>query len=538
MLNIFNVVDTCPALHEVHTALAAERVSDAQKLLLGYLSHQTTYERLQAAFGACAGILKYVHTISFSANVPTACCNILTGDIQLGIDFFKEHVQSPTDLLFLLLHERNHYLIKKMQFAQISGLSTEYWNLFEDAYINGPLYKALKPPFILKYYEEETGLQSILYPLTEKFDNWLKEIEYTPKHRQQLVSSHKLLYGYTDSNYMHASLTEYARWMKNCRKLLDWLKEQHIQHEPSPDSKSKEAFGSMGHGEEHKAQPKEVDIDQSVKQAEDLGKRLSTYKWKGDNLPWGDNMSIGRVLTIVVPKITLDGVDGRLLKETWDSSLSTSLSVHQHMFEDMVFKVNQAASLLGSASSSPAMQNVGIQGKSMYPYQIGRQDITMLGAGQVPTSWSFNIGQKMEQLPLYVDVSGSMLQWYVLLPWLTQHMKHQVGKVYHFSGTNAVFERPKDTQILWVKGGTNFNSVATHILENKYQRALILTDNEGRLKPKLQKEVKRKGIGIYLLDTSFPPLKGSKESALSYGWNSVASRTVHLQRYGIQPTDL
>ena len=54
----------------------------------------------------------YVAKVEFDKKVTTARIHLKTGFVTFGDDFFVRHINSIDDLLFLMIHERNHYILE------------------------------------------------------------------------------------------------------------------------------------------------------------------------------------------------------------------------------------------------------------------------------------------------------------------------------------------------------------------------------------------------------------------------------------------
>lgn len=124
-----------------------------------------------------------------------------------------------------------------------------------------------------------------------------------------------------------------------------------------------------------------------------------------------------------------------------------------------------------------------------------------------------HVGSKVI-VPCYLDVSGSQDHVLpVMLP-VVSRLKQKIGNlVYCFSNTvdpASVSELQRGKYK--TTGGTDFNPVAEHILRNNFKNALILTDGQARLDPKLALRLKRKGVKITIgwteTDPSREPLCG------------------------------
>lgn len=122
------------SLRQLNTNLAAS-------LLISTVSSDDMFSYWSAC---CQGsekvpkILKYIKFITFDPDVPTAMINFMKGDLRIGINFFMEYIKGPEDLLFILIHERNHLILRKLYPDVLTPDYPGYlFNFGEDAYING-----------------------------------------------------------------------------------------------------------------------------------------------------------------------------------------------------------------------------------------------------------------------------------------------------------------------------------------------------------------------------------------------------------------
>ena len=104
-------------------------------------------------------ILKYIKRISFSPAVPTANINFMKGDLMIGTRFFLDHIDGPEDFLFILLHERNHLILRKL-YPDV--LTPDYpghlFNFGEDVYINAISRRHLPSMLPERYYSKPMEL--------------------------------------------------------------------------------------------------------------------------------------------------------------------------------------------------------------------------------------------------------------------------------------------------------------------------------------------------------------------------------------------
>ena len=91
-------------------------------------------------------IWTYVAKVQFDKEVTTAQINLKTGFVTFGVDFFVKHINSIEDLLFLIIHERNHCILEHSIWRSDlyylrSSLTVPLFSLIEDAFINGAAYR-------------------------------------------------------------------------------------------------------------------------------------------------------------------------------------------------------------------------------------------------------------------------------------------------------------------------------------------------------------------------------------------------------------
>ena len=83
-------------------------------------------------------LLKYINQINFDEALPTASVDLLRGDLKIGVQFFLDHIAGPEDVLFILIHERNHLILRRLYPDVLPGADypPEVFNFAEDAYVN------------------------------------------------------------------------------------------------------------------------------------------------------------------------------------------------------------------------------------------------------------------------------------------------------------------------------------------------------------------------------------------------------------------
>jgi len=127
-------------IRRIKESLRGSDLNPAASLLVSAVSSDDMFGYWS---GCCRGservpkILKYIRHIAFDPNVPTAVVNFRKGDLKIGAGFFLEHIEGPEDLLFILIHERNHLILRSL-YPDVSpaGYPPLLFNFGEDAFIN------------------------------------------------------------------------------------------------------------------------------------------------------------------------------------------------------------------------------------------------------------------------------------------------------------------------------------------------------------------------------------------------------------------
>jgi len=128
------------------------------------------------------------------------------------------------------------------------------------------------------------------------------------------------------------------------------------------------------------------------------------------------------------------------------------------------------------------------------PFEISRREIAMFGAGIYPAYFSVKkeYGSYKEAF-VYIDVSGSMFgEIEFVYSLLTALKEFLMPKIFNFS--NKIVEITREDLMdgnIFSTGGTDFNCVCSHFLEQNAQKALIITDGYGEAEKSLAARVRK-----------------------------------------------
>lgn len=128
-------------IEKIKGALRARDLNQAATLLI----HTIASDEIFTYWTDCCDgservpkLLKYIHEISFDEALPTASVDLIRGDLKIGVEFFLDHIIGPEDVLFILIHERNHLILRRLYPDVMPGADypSEVFNFAEDAYVN------------------------------------------------------------------------------------------------------------------------------------------------------------------------------------------------------------------------------------------------------------------------------------------------------------------------------------------------------------------------------------------------------------------
>jgi uncharacterized protein with von Willebrand factor type A (vWA) domain len=93
--------------------------------------------------------------------------------------------------------------------------------------------------------------------------------------------------------------------------------------------------------------------------------------------------------------------------------------------------------------------------------------------------WQRRVGIERPFIDLYVDVSGSMTQYYGYIPYIYDALKHVVGRIFQFS--TKIVEVDHHDRYIHTTGGTDFDTVARHMIDEQVTCAILLSDGVSTL---------------------------------------------------------
>jgi len=153
-------------IDKIKRLLLSDRPHEAASALYMLLFNRTTlrvWELAVADGSRLPQILNYLRRIEFkNKGVPTAGVNLRTGLLVIGSKFFVDFIEDTFDIFWLLLHERNHVIIRDILDLPVPSMTHSLINFAEDAYINAVARKQIPSGMPERFYADQRILEKIL----------------------------------------------------------------------------------------------------------------------------------------------------------------------------------------------------------------------------------------------------------------------------------------------------------------------------------------------------------------------------------------
>lgn len=243
-------------INRIKAALEEGDLKGAGALLVTTISSDDLFaywERLCQGSERVPKILRYIHHIEFNVRVPTAEVNFNEGDLRLGVRFFLAYIDGPEDLLLVLVHERNHVILRRLFPEVVPGsYPRKLFGYAEDCYINAIARRYIPSTLPERFYSEPfelllTGAHSKIdwdfFKIDDGYGNNLLKEAHADLYRK----NHRLLQAIGEGGLRSGYDSSYSDWM-------DLMRQWHEGAQMKPRSQAKEVKSR----EEQKAE-KEAD---------------------------------------------------------------------------------------------------------------------------------------------------------------------------------------------------------------------------------------------------------------------------------------
>jgi len=140
---------------------------------------------------------------------------------------------------------------------------------------------------------------------------------------------------------------------------------------------------------------------------------------------------------------------------------------------------------------------------SPIPIQPSKHDLVLLAAGLHSLHYhnqATHIDTERLGLAVYLDVSGSVNEHLPQIIALLRTLRTELNTIYLFS--NKVVEVPFETLLagrIHTTFGTDFDCIATHLLANRLDKAVILTDGYASMKDENREALKKARVRLLVM---------------------------------------
>lgn len=476
------------------------------------------------------------------------CINLNTGFVTFGVDFFTKHIISIEDLLFLILHERNHYILEHSIWRSDlyylrRSLPGPLVALVEDAFINAAAFRTSPSKINDRFYSHKR-FEVLLTSDSKGVEKVYKDKDLTEVHTQMWDPESPL-----------PDLSQF------CDAFIDWFHRQREQEQNAQTQNQENETGTgSGDGDNNRIDQDDTQNDQGSDKDndesgddekdnpgtnEDLDGDWGSEEYKDDGFK-SEIEKEAEAINLIVEghndtPVALDDhnqekpegctesgtrlygkkIEAVPPKSEFDKALGTLTHKEREQFSvQRSFDVSHIDNFISDFQCLRAGQD-GMQGyTSTVPHKISKRDLNSIQMGGMPVMWNTTYNGFEVQTRLYMDVSGSMDRFIGLIPYIFARLMEHVCEIYEFS-TQIVKVDPQDPYY-YSTGCTSFNMVAKHIIEKGFQSVIVITDGCSALSNKLAEQLQNQLEYCVYIKIGRSSYRSEK------GWGDIADQVVHI----------
>jgi len=391
----------------------------------------TVRQVLKEALGFNSFVASFISEVSEDPSLETAGINV-KGQLSYNPKFVDKYVTCKEDLFSLVFHELLHPM-----FGHFIYSNGDLENIAADAVINAVISEvyseySLGGNLFQKLYSARS-LQGILRP-----DSGM--------HRSKYYRVYEKLYnqGNTHDSITTGELIQTLKILTQSEKLSTIL-----------------LIGSHGKDEQGSEQRSGFPKDILAKIAEDI---------KGSLADKGGRHA---------------GFSLNLL-DLFMEALKTHLSIKKVLLQRFLTK--------RKIDRFIEYHNVKRSGISPIPLYPSKRDLVLLATGFYPGYFHNQVNRpKTEKkgLAIYLDVSGSVNDYLPKIIGILANLKNDINSLFLFS--NKVIETRFEDLLkgrIRTTYGTDFNCIANSIIENRFNKAVIITDGEASMSDEISEKLR------------------------------------------------
>ena len=402
------------------------------------LNLQTVREVLRTTFGRDSFVASFIHQVEASDNCPTASINA-QGVLRYNPTFVKQYVTSPADLFCLVAHEMMHPM-----FGHFVYQGGQLENIGADMVINATISLLFArhsgSGALFRRFYKPIGLEGLLRPGSDM-------------HQSRYA---RLYHDFYENHCIGQKLStgEVIQALKVLTPAVE-----------VPTVVLLGGHDAVAHGSGRAGNGQALGSEVLARIAEDL-KRVAER-----------------------PNVHSAGYGGALY-DFFIEVLKTHMSLRRALLDR--FTTRQKVDRFRRMVSQPRI------GVSPIPIQPSKRDFVLLAAGVPPFHYhnlAYRQATQERGLAVYLDVSGSVNQHLPEIIGVLRSLKQDLKTIFLFS--IKVVEVPFRTLLagqVQTTYGTDFDCIAEHVLANRLDRAVILTDGYASMTEENQEQLKQRAF--------------------------------------------
>jgi hypothetical protein len=391
-------------------------------------------------------------------------CIDKNGIIMVNIDFWRKNIKTYSDAKIVLIHELFHAVLgDHVRLKNAENYEKQLYNFSMDMRINAA---------IIGGFVQDTTHKNVLtemYPSKGPAGLLRPGSKYGANNKFSLIYSALYPRHAYDQNHDPKRQKDIFRNEETLRNALK------ILMPPEKIPKTKIVF--LGN---HSSTSDQKD-DGSGQDGEDEG--------ESQEIPQIDESLKEEIAEAILGKYSGQGIgSGNILYENFIQVIKASRSVRMQAFEKYACsaKINTLKSLYIRERRTT----------SVYPLRPSHRDLARVAAGDMPVLWN-NIKETKSSVnrnvAIYLDVSGSVNEHLPEILGVIAALRQSIQTVFCFSNKVSTHTTQELLQGKFnTTGGTDFDCVIEHALENKVDKFICFTDGWANANSKTQEEAKKK----------------------------------------------
>lgn len=390
--------------------------------------------------------------------------------------FWNKHVTDIDTLIFLLYHEMFHHICGDVEMnppdpeataqeRKLDMLRKTADNIAMDARINAYIIRKynLSTKFVVDFYTEiveksKDCLYSLLKP-GSTFDVKNEEASQIKPYYDNYYTKDKLFSHYDLSDIVFNILLNRKNNSENhLKQLLEGLLGNHSD-------------------------------ELTEEQIEELAKKgIIIVKEKPDQSKTGDREDIptvtkGDIIDAIKHELDMESARGAGHSDVLTESILNTRSDITEKLDINIFKKLMFDNIFHNVRTQARVKTAKYTSSPIIPVNLSKQDALLITEGidvllWKSRKWEYKTDVKL--LPIYLDVSGSTYSYLPDIIKLICNVSDKLDYVWGFSNIVAkhTLDMLKENKINST-GGTDFDCIIKHALENNYKHIVVITDGDG-----------------------------------------------------------